>query len=64
MSAFGPHPMCLPCWRTHKGNFVASTALADEYRELETCCFCGDATLDGIYVRHDGKTISHCPGHD
>lgn len=37
------------------------TRLVPEARATEVCCFCGNATLDGIYVRRDPVGLA-CAG--
>ena len=60
--SFGPHPMCEHCW-----DFVTHCRppyrLAQDFRDYETCCRCGDQTMSGIYLRHDGSQLFSCPGH-
>jgi hypothetical protein len=44
------HNICEPCWeKRHPGR----TAVRMLEPEKETCCFCGDQTYGGIYVRED-----------
>lgn len=43
------HSMCDGCW--WERNDVSPLKMKDA--EQETCCFCGDLTSAGIYVRHD-----------
>ena len=40
----------MKCWRRDKDG---RTPQRMTNAELEHCCFCGDVTQDGIYVRHD-----------
>ncbi len=45
------HNICDRCWRRREPN---RTPVLGEMG-VEICCFCGDATQAGIYVRHDPK---------
>lgn len=44
------HAICLVCWRLQHPDSepVISSSLGPE-----VCCFCGQLTAAGIYVRHD-----------
>ena len=54
------HAICAPCWNQQHpelglpasaaGGFL--TRVREQYRVDETCCFCGEVTSAGIYVRH------------
>ena len=44
------HPICMKCWRQKEEGRTPQRYVNDD---LEHCCFCGDVTQDGIYVRHD-----------
>ena len=48
------HPICMNCWKRDKDGRTP-TRVVDS--DLEHCCFCGDVTQDGIYVRHDPTEI-------
>ena len=58
------HPMCIDCWnKKHPGR--RAHALIESMREEERCCFCGNATRDGIYYREDPAVLDLCRGdHD
>lgn len=45
------HPMCDACWTDRMGDRVPVrfTVLS----RSEACCFCGEASWSGIYVRED-----------
>lgn len=54
-------PICLSCWlakNPHRGPLCVVEP--DE----ETCCQCGEATSDGIYIRIDPRTIAFPKGDD
>lgn len=57
------HPICDPCWAEIAPGREPFRFLENS-RELEVCCFCGDETESGIYVRHDPSRALHCTGHD
>lgn len=44
------HPICPKCWKRRQSR-VKPLKVVDP--PMEHCCFCGDATQDGIYTRHD-----------
>ncbi len=48
------HPICWVCWvKMNPGRGPATlTNLGGG-----TCCFCGNETASGIYVRHDPKEL-------
>lgn len=51
------HAQCNLCWDKANPNrepFVINGAV------LEDCCFCGEQTRSGIYVRHDPNTLPNC----
>ena len=52
------HSICDDCYAMH-------FPYADPFRftdpQKETCCFCGQSTQSGIYVRHDPDTL-RCHG--
>lgn len=56
------HSMCEGCWNKSNPNRQACTVID---AEVEICCFCGDETTSGIYIRHDPNDLS-CDhdGHD
>lgn len=53
----GTHPMCQRCWRRLNDD-RRPAAWLDAQRER--CCWCGDPTDDGIYVREDPRLL---PAH-
>lgn len=48
------HRMCEKCWQEREGNRMPVHVKVDP---VNMCCFCGQETDAGIYVRHDPKTI-------
>lgn len=52
------HSICLACWKTRN---PGREPIALKEPEIETCCFCGAETCDGIYVREDPALTPHCP---
>jgi hypothetical protein len=59
------HSICDPCWgrlcaeRGEPGR--SAVRVPAEYRDVETCCFCGAEHRSGIYVRGDPKVV-HADG--
>ena len=53
------HSQCINCWNSQNPGRQPSK-FKEEFRETETCCFCGASTRDGIYVRHDPRGLKHC----
>lgn len=51
-------PCCWPCWHQHNPR-RRPHQIAHSERTFETCCYCGDPTFSGIYVRVDPDTVSH-----
>jgi hypothetical protein len=52
MSSRWTHPMCDDCWvRTYRDR--QPIRLVGEYVSDERCCWCGEQTRSGIYVRLD-----------
>ena len=55
------HSICTPCWEFKNPNRPATKFTDDT---LQTCCFCGNGTSDGIYVR-ESPDLLRCEGiHD
>lgn len=48
------HPQCEVCWDKQRGSRTP-TRLVD--REVERCCWCGQETRSGIYVREDANSL-------
>jgi hypothetical protein len=46
--------ICANCWNARNPERQAVRVLSGP---SETCCHCGAATSDGIYVRQDPKTV-------
>lgn len=57
------HAICDDCWRKENPQNPDRIPyrLVDEYRKLEMCCFCGQMTLSGIFVRRDRKGLKCDP---
>ena len=53
------HAMCAGCWVERHGETRQPTVMLEP--AMETCCWCGDGTMDGIYVRHDPAEVA-CAG--
>lgn len=51
-------PACGECVDARFPN-ANPTPLREDKRELETCCFCGEETRSGIYVRVDPADVDH-----
>jgi hypothetical protein len=56
------HAICAPCWNKERPD--RPTPLGNEIGDLEVCCFCGEPTKSGIYVRKDPKELKHCAHRD
>lgn len=67
------HTICAPCWNKQhpsrpikatlsQGFATAPFRIRERYRVDEACCFCGELTSAGIYVRED-PAITLCLGH-
>lgn len=52
------HNMCARCWKRINPGSGPIFQIKIENRDIETCCFCGQATKAGIYVRHDPKEMN------
>ena len=50
-------PICSPCWEAR--NPGREPIRLKNLLEQETCCWCGNPTQDGIFVRVDPKTVNH-----
>ncbi len=53
------HPICTECWDKRNPN-RKPIRVADEFTEVEICCFCGNLTREGIYVRTDPSEPKYC----
>ena len=54
------HNICGFCWiEFHHGNGVPMPVCLKNPVE-ETCCFCGQKNIDGIFIRHDPRTLPNC----
>lgn len=54
------HAICQACWDKKNPNREAYHLVEPEE---EVCCYCGNTTLSGIYVR-DMETPKHCQHKD
>lgn len=56
-------PICERCWimknSTADGDNLSVRAPHTHVTGLETCAFCGEPTIVGIYVRHDPKRVAY-----
>jgi ribosome-binding protein aMBF1 (putative translation factor) len=48
------HAICEVCWRARQG---AREPVRVVKASIETCCYCGEATRSGIYVRADPAEV-------
>lgn len=48
------HAICEPCWRKREPGRTPVRVLVGQE---ESCCFCGDPTREGIYVRSNNKGL-------
>lgn len=63
MSSRWTHACCEDCWNAKNPGRTAHK-LVDEYREEETCAFCGNPTRSGIYLREDPALVPFPQGGD
>ena len=56
------HAICVSCWN-EKNPGRPAVSIVDEHRDIETCCYCGEHTRDGIYVRANPNETEFCE-HD
>ena len=57
------HSICAVCWDNHNPRNPYPHTINKQFRDLETCCFCGEHTRDGIYIRANPETTPFCQ-HD
>ena len=51
-------PCCADCWdQRHPGR--TPLKFVPEFRETETCVYCGKPQFDGIYIRIDPTEAPH-----
>ncbi len=55
------HVICRACW-IERNPGRPPVVLTEEASEI--CCFCGNATTSGIYVREDPAKTPHCAHQD
>jgi hypothetical protein len=53
--------MCAPCWNKRNPDRPVVIRVPDSMRVDEHCCFCGEVTSAGIYVRQDPTKLA-CGG--
>lgn len=58
MSSSWNHPICKTCWDAQN---PGRPAVAVVNSETYSCCFCGQSTAGGIFVRKDPRTLD-CNG--
>lgn len=57
------HPCCETCFTDRTGRPPKhATRLRPDIRSEEECCFCGEWTDDGIYLRHE--PMATCGTHN
>ncbi len=58
------HLMCAACWNERRDKYASVYTLAVEgaNSEGESCCWCGNNTTSGIWLREDPEKMSchHC----
>jgi hypothetical protein len=68
--ALEPHAICASCWQTRAAR--QRQPLREPVRVngagIDACCFCGDLSTAGIYVRESSDptmldAATHCRGH-
>jgi len=56
------HSICNDCWKEKEPNRIPHRLIeAGVSNRNEVCCFCGNLTQSGIYVREDPKKLQ-CKG--
>jgi hypothetical protein len=55
------HAICVGCWMTRNPDRVPVTLTEPK---IERCCFCGNGSAGGIYVRAAPTSVPLCKGHD
>jgi hypothetical protein len=50
------HAICSDCWQRRKPKGEAPIKVRNA--PIEQCCFCGQPTSMGIYVRHDPRELN------
>ena len=61
MSRWMTHAICDLCWQNWQPG-RDPVRFREEAREVETCCWCGQPTLSGIYAREDQDLLRNCAG--
>jgi len=56
------HNICDLCWDELHPNRAPTRLMLDD--EPVVCCFCGEQTGSGIFIRHDPKTLKFCKCED
>lgn len=62
-------PKCERCWveaetTLEEGTIRIRRPSRIAEPEVETCAFCGELTISGIYVREDPRTLAYPKGED
>ena len=57
------HPICDPCWNNHQPRRTPHR-IVEEHRDHETCCYCGNPTFSGIYIRDNPDNPPHHHPHE
>lgn len=57
------HSICATCWNKSNPNRQA-VVVVPEFAAQETCCFCGQPTSGGIYMRCSVNEAPHCKDHE
>ena len=52
------HAVCMKCWSEKNPGQQPVTIVCG--RIVERCCFCGNDTAVGIYIRANPATTKHC----
>lgn len=55
------HPICMACWFDQRGNDVPYR-VASSIKEI--CCWCGNNTFTGVYVRADPDDLPFHKVHE
>lgn len=52
------HSICVPCWNKREPDRPPVTVVE---KEQNICCFCGELTDSGIFVREHPSKVPYCP---
>ena len=53
------HDICNACWEEKNKGFNP-VRLKAEFRDMESCCYCGRKTMSGIVIRDDPRNTKFC----